>query len=265
MNCCVLIAAAGRSTRFESGDKLAQDVGGRPLLIRTVEFFTKRNDVDSVIVAGPAGETFSEFRDRFGGTLNFHGAAIVEGDATSRSSSVRNALKAAPDDCTHIAVHDAARPCVTNELFDRLLNAVQVFDAVAPGVAVQDTIKRVRSEMIEESDPNDDAAIDAILGGDVGRSKIRARRVEETVSRENLVLMQTPQIFVADLLRRAYEQSGIESATDDASLVEQSGEPVHIVEGDPRNLKVTTHVDLELARMILGVRPPKERAAHLRF
>ena len=84
----------------------------------------------------------------------------------------------------------------------------------------------------------------------------------ETLDREGLVEVQTPQVFEAGLLRRAYEQADLSGATDDASLVERLGEPVYVVEGDPCNVKVTRPADLKLMRAILGVKPPAERPAH---
>src|SRR5262245_6929157 len=113
MNVCVIIPAAGRSSRYESsgggGDKLAQDLGGRSVLIRTVELFTKREEVKSIIVAGPPDD-FAEFKNKYGPTLGFHGAVVVEGGRSHRWETVRNALAAVPKEATHIAVHDAARP-----------------------------------------------------------------------------------------------------------------------------------------------------------
>ena len=104
----VIIPAAGESRRF-GGDKLGQDLGGRALLLRTVELFTKREEVRAIVVAAPP-ERFDEFRERYGAPLSFHGVRIVEGGRTERWETVRNALAAVPGECSHIAVHDAARP-----------------------------------------------------------------------------------------------------------------------------------------------------------
>ena len=77
--------------------------------------------------------------------------------------------------------------------------------------------------------------------------------------------VQTPQVFEVDLLRRAYEQPGLDGATDDAMLVERLGEPVHVIDGDPVNLKITRPADLRLIRAILGLAAPAERPVHKRF
>ena len=260
MRVAVIIPAAGQSTRFGS-DKLGQDLGGRPLLLRTVEAFTKREEVTRIIVAAPP-ESVEEFRSRFGAHLGFHGAVIVAGGRRERWESVRNALEAVPDDATHIAVHDAARPWITQELLGKLFDAAQVAPAVIPGEPIHATIKRVSEESFSAAP--DDAVADAILG-DAGREGVSGRRVLETVPRSRLVAAQTPQVFDAALLRRAYASSDHAGATDDAMLVERLGEQVLVIDGESRNLKVTTASDLALVRAIMGFRAPEERPAHKRF
>jgi 2-C-methyl-D-erythritol 4-phosphate cytidylyltransferase len=266
MNVCVIVPAAGRSTRFGAGDKLAQDLGGRPLLIRTVEGLARHEAVRSIIVAGPPDppEEYEAFRERYAPTLSFHGAEVVPGGAAARWETVRNALASVPDDATHVAVHDAARPGASKPLLDRLLDAAASLDAVVPGVPVSATLKRVSEEAEDASVQDDDAIADSILG-DAGRSEVIARRVLETIDRASVVEIQTPQVFTADLLRRAYEQGDLDGVTDDAMLVERLGEAVHVVEGDVRNFKVTTPDDLALMRAVLGVKPPAERPVHKRF
>ena len=260
MNVSVIIPAAGLSARFGSSNKLDQEVGGRPLLMRTVELFTKRQEVQSIIVAGPP-DSFDEFKGKYGASLGFHGATVVPG---GRWETVRNALAWAPEDCTHIAVHDAARPAVSTQLLDRLFEAGRTLRAVVPALTIAATIKRVSENSCDVADHTEDAMADAIFG-DVGRQRITARRVTETVDRQGLVEVQTPQIFEAALLRRAYAQEDLSEATDESSLVEKLGEPVHTVEGDVCNIKVTTPADLKLLRAILGVKPPTERPVHKRF
>lgn len=262
MRLAVIIPAAGASSRYAASggvrSKIDEDLGGRPVLHRTVELFTNHDAVFTIIVAGPA-EAYGEFILRHGDKLGLLGVKVCKGGATHRWETVRNALALVPDDATHIAVHDAARPCASSELIDRLLAAAEKHAAVIPGVDVPDTIKRVSPSEArqKEIDP-----LDAILSGGGDRTKVRL--VEETVSRERLVLVQTPQVFSAKLLRRAYEQSDLTS-TDDASLVERLGEPVAVIEGDPRNIKITRPSDLELARRILGLKGPEGRPVHKRF
>ncbi|MDY7107247.1 MAG: 2-C-methyl-D-erythritol 4-phosphate cytidylyltransferase [Planctomycetota bacterium] len=266
MNVCVIIPAAGRSRRFGESDKLAQDLGGRALLIRTVELFAKRDEVRKIIVAGPPEppEEYNAFRERYGATLGFHGAAVVPGGTTHRWETVKAALENVPEDVTHIAVHDAARPGADKALLDRVFEAAEVLDAVVPALEINATIKRLSADVEEITPEEDDAIADAILG-DVGKATVKARQVVETIDRENLVEIQTPQVFRADLLRRAYAADDLSGVTDDASLVERLGEPVHAVEGDVRNFKVTTPADLKLMRAVMGVKPPADRPVHKRF
>jgi len=143
-------------------------------------------------------------------------AATVVGGAT-RSDSVRAGLAALPDSAGIVVVHDAARPLAPRDLFHRVIEAVRVgADGAVPGIPVADTLKRVE--------------------GDI---------VIETLRRDDLVAVQTPQAFRAEALRKAHAGAG--EATDDAALVEADGGRVVVVAGDPRNFKVTTALDLETA------------------
>jgi 2-C-methyl-D-erythritol 4-phosphate cytidylyltransferase len=262
MNICVIIPAAGASRRYGPADKLAQDLGGRTVLVRTVETFAKREEVRSIIVAGPP-DSFDDFRGKYGPTLGFHGAQLVKGGREHRWETVRNALAAVPDETTHIAVHDAARPGVSKNVLDRVFTAAQSLDAVIPVVPISNTIKRVDDEMTEVGQ-NEDAIADLILG-DAGRVSVKAHAVQQTIDRTNLVEVQTPQVFKADLLKRAYAQPDLSGVTDDAAAVERLGETVYTVDGDVRNIKITTPADLHLMRAILNVPPPAERPVHKRF
>jgi 2-C-methyl-D-erythritol 4-phosphate cytidylyltransferase len=147
-------------------------------------------------------------------------AAAVTGGST-RAASVAAGLGAVPDEADLILVHDAARPFATPELVSRVLEALGHADGAVPGVPLTDTVKRVSGGL-----------------------------VVETPDRSQLVAVQTPQGFRADVLRRAHAQTVevLAAATDCASLVEAAGGTVAVVEGDPANLKVTTPADLAEAR-----------------
>ena len=261
MRICAIIPAAGASRRFGAGDKLAQDLGGRSLLLRTVELFTKREEVTSIVVAAPPDD-LDGFREKYGAPLSFHGVRIVPGGRVERWETVKLALAAVPDDATHVAVHDAARPGASDELIDRVLQAAKVHPAVIPGLTITSTVKRVSEATVSAAE--DDALASAILG-EAGREGTSARLVEATLPRDRLVLVQTPQVFEVDLLRRAYAEADPSGTTDDSMVVERLGERVVVVEGDPRNIKVTTPDDLAMIRSILGVRPPADRPVHKRF
>jgi 2-C-methyl-D-erythritol 4-phosphate cytidylyltransferase len=138
------------------------------------------------------------------------------GGAT-RSDSVRSGLASVPSDADVVVVHDAARPLATARLFAAVVDAVRAgADAAVPGISLSDTVKRVDGD-----------------------------RVVETVERDDLVAVQTPQAFRAAALRAAHARGG--DATDDAALVEQSGGVVVVVAGDRRNIKITGAEDLALA------------------
>lgn len=271
MNLAVIIPAAGASRRYldeaaalgEAGrSKLDEDLGGRPVLQRTVELFTKRPEVGLIIVTGPADpEAMAQFRLRHADKLGLLGVRLCVGGEAHRYETVRNALAEIPADAgiTHVAVHDAARPCVSEALLDRVLAAAEKHPAVIPGVDVADTLKRVDPEPLPETDAD---PLAAILGGPA--KKEVARAVVETVDRTNLVAVQTPQVFEIGLLRRAYGQADL-SSTDDAQLVERLGERVAVVRGEATNIKITRPSDLHLARQILGLKPPQERPTHKRF
>lgn len=266
MNLAVIIPAAGTSSRYATSleaprSKLDEDLGGRPVLHRTVELFTNRDDVRTIIVAGPADPVAAaEFKNRHADKLGLLGVKLCVGGKTHRYETVANALALVPEDATHVAIHDAARPCAPMELIDRLFEAARKHPAVVPAIDATDTLKRVADEEVVDAEVD---PLDRILGV-AGKPNTRLRRVESTIERTRLVAVQTPQVFHAQLLRRAYAQPDLAS-TDDAQLVERLGEPVVVVEGDPRNLKITRPLDLSLARSILGFHGPEGRATHKRF
>jgi 2-C-methyl-D-erythritol 4-phosphate cytidylyltransferase len=274
MRVALILPAAGASSRYQSAgglrSKLDEDLGGKPLLQRTVEVFTKYDDDDvtlaTIIVAGPHDPAaYSEFRERHADRLALLGAQICPGGKSQRWETVAAALALVPADCTHIAVHDAARPCVSHDVLRRIFRAAHSHAAVVPAIAVSDTVKRVRTT--EETMGGDDPV--AMILGESAASREPLRVVEATLDRSGLVLVQTPQVFEASLLRRAYAQHD-RSSTDDAGLVERLAEQdatirVVLVDGDPRNIKVTLPADLSLARAILGYNEPEAKAAHKRF
>jgi len=210
-----IVAAAGR------GDRLGLDrpkafaaLRGRPLLAESLERLEASGWVDAIVVAAPEGweEPVVLLAEELGcGKVS----SCVTGGPT-RAESVRLALAEVPDDAAVALVHDAARPLVTEEVVGRVLEPLgEGWDGAVPGLPLADTVKRVRGEA-----------------------------VVETVPRDDLVAVQTPQAFVAPVLRRAAAGGG--EASDCAALVERAGGRVKVVPGDPRLLKVTEPSDLEL-------------------
>jgi 2-C-methyl-D-erythritol 4-phosphate cytidylyltransferase len=274
LHLAVIVPGAGASRRYQAAGglrhKLDEDLGGKPVLQRTIEVFTKFDDdewqIGPIIVAGPSEASgYAEFSQRHGDRLGLLGAKLCRGGAEHRWQSVRAALEHVPAVATHVAVHDAARPCLSTELLARVLRAAKQHEAVVPGIAASDTIKRVREEVAlpAERDP-----LAAILG-DTRGAEAKMRVVESTLARDGLYLIQTPQVFRADVLRGAYARAEAVAReapiTDDAGLVERCGGRVVVVEGEARNIKITLPADAELARRILNLREDGNRPTHKKF
>ncbi|HTL30578.1 MAG TPA: 2-C-methyl-D-erythritol 4-phosphate cytidylyltransferase [Tepidisphaeraceae bacterium] len=217
----VILPAAGQSTRFGK-DKLQERLGDRTVLSRSIEAFTKRNDVAQIIIAtskaaqspgapGPGG-------------IDRRIKACAGG--SNRAESVLNALRATDPTIEWIAVHDAARPLVSQQLIDRTLAAAIEHGAAVPAMPVHLTIKKARGPL--------------------------PARVEQTIPRHELWSMQTPQIARRAALLEAFERCPIplDQITDDMQLLELAGQEVWLIPGEEQNLKITTPVDLELARLL---------------
>jgi len=211
---CVLVAAGAGTRLGADRPKAFAPLAGRPLLAESLERLDLSDWIDAIVVVAPPGweePTILLSEELVVSKV----AAVVPGGAT-RVDSVAAGLAEVPSDALVVLVHDAARPLVSDDVLERVINGLADGSAGAvPGLPLSDTIKTVRSG-----------------------------RVVETVDRSTLVAVQTPQAFVADRLRAAYQARGEEGATDCASLVEATGAPVTVVEGDPRLLKVTTADDL---------------------
>ncbi|MDX1681761.1 MAG: 2-C-methyl-D-erythritol 4-phosphate cytidylyltransferase [Phycisphaeraceae bacterium] len=252
MKTAVIIPAAGRSERFFSGSegrparsKIELDVAGRPAFLRSVEIFADHPAVDQVLLAVDPGGVDAFIR-RWGSRVAPTGAEVVAGGEKERWETVSLALEAVHDDCSHVAVHDAARPLTSRDLVDRILEVAMLCPAVIPAVPVAGTLKRV-------SDPPEPAASReraGMLGDDVEVPEVRT--VEETVDRTLLYEAQTPQVFEIELLRSAYQaladgEVDADQITDDAGLIEALGHPVRVVEGESTNFKITRPHDLRMA------------------
>lgn len=233
----IILPAAGRSSRFRDKEKKPfATLDGRAVWLRCAELFVTRDDVcQCLIVVSPDDQEV--FRRRYGANLAFMNVQIVNGGA-ERFASVANALAQVKPEADFVAVHDAVRPCLTEEMINNVFAAAQKHGAALLGVPVTDTIKKADA----------------------------AQRVEATVPRQSLWLAQTPQVFRREWLQAAYAGRAKlgQEITDDAQLVEAAGHPVQLVEGSASNLKITTKGDLFLAEAILKSRPkPKpNRPAH---
>jgi 2-C-methyl-D-erythritol 4-phosphate cytidylyltransferase len=209
-----VLAAAGRGERLGSDrPKAFARLGGRPLLAESLERLENSDWIDAIVIAAPAEweEPSILVAEELGaGKVN---ACITGGG--SRSESVRLALMEVPEDASVVLVHDAARPLLLEEVIERVLAPLgEGWDGVVPALPLADTVKRLEDG-----------------------------RVVETLPRGDLVAVQTPQAFVAPVLREALT-GDLSQATDCSSLVEARGGRVKAVEGDPRLLKVTDAEDL---------------------
>ena len=193
------------------------NLSGRPMLEYALEGLRNSGVVDSVVVAVPPNRTDEA-------KLVFGGDAVIVAGGSDRTESVRLAL-AAIGDAEFVLVHDAARALTPPSLIVRVVQALRSgHPAVVPALPVSDTIKAVDANGV-------------VLG---------------TPERSGLRAVQTPQGFRTELLRRAYDRAAAGGFTDDASVVEATGTPVQVVEGDPLAFKITTPTDLLLAQALLG-------------
>jgi 2-C-methyl-D-erythritol 4-phosphate cytidylyltransferase len=214
MSVWAILVAAGRGERLGLDyPKAFAKLGEDPLLAEPLRRLEDSDWVDAIVVVAPRGweEPSILLAEELGcGKVN----ACVPGGAT-RTDSVRAGLNEVPPDALVVLVHDAARPLLPEDVIERVLAPLsEGWDGAVPGLAVSDTLKRVGAD----------------------------GAVAETVARDSLYAVQTPQAFPADVLRRAIEAGG--EATDCAGLVESAGGRVKIVEGDSQLLKVTTADDL---------------------
>ncbi len=259
MDVSVILPAAGLGTRFDSGGsggsgggKVEFELDNKPVFLHAIEAFRGHVAVRQIILAVHP-DRIDDFRYRWEDKLRFMEVTLVAGGTAERWDTVKRALAAVDGHATHIAVHDAARPVVSAGLIDRVFAAAEKLGAVIPGVWVSSTLKRIDDAPPGREPPAADH-LDDILGVE-NNPTADARRVRATVPREHLVAVQTPQVFEASLLRRAYAAvTDGRGVTDDAGLVEALGEPVYVVEGDPGNVKITTAGDVELAQALLAFR-----------
>ncbi|MBI9016379.1 MAG: 2-C-methyl-D-erythritol 4-phosphate cytidylyltransferase [Phycisphaerae bacterium] len=228
----VLIAAAGSGTRFGGKTpKQFADIDGRAVFLRTIEKFADREDVAQIILAIPADQQ-EIFEIRHSAKLVFFGVKTVFG-GTERHGTIENMLKEVNPDIDLIAIHDAARPCITKEQIDAVFVAAIETGAAILASPLVGTIKKVDNE----------------------------HNIVGTVDRSKLWQAQTPQVFKAEIIRKAYENIAniTEPITDDAQLAESLNIAVKVVPSDETNIKITNQVDLAIAAAILKSQAPKPK------
>ena len=222
--CGAVIVAAGTASRMGGIDKVMAPLGDEPMIVRTVRAFQNCDAVREIVIV-TREDLIVPITGLCGGFDKVR--AVIAGGA-DRPASVRNGLSALSSKVKLVAVQDGARPLITNAVIDRTIRAAHTYGAAAPGIPVKDTIKTVQ--------------------GGVVRS---------TLDRSTLQAIQTPQVFDLHLLKGALEKAKQDKIpiTDDCSAVEHMGMSVKIVEGDERNIKVTTPMDLKIAALLLEEMP----------
>ncbi|MDH7513220.1 MAG: 2-C-methyl-D-erythritol 4-phosphate cytidylyltransferase [Clostridiales bacterium] len=213
-----IIVAAGKGKRFGSAKQFAL-LRGKPLLDWSLEKFESHPDVDEIVLVLPDDREKAAYLGRSRKVI-----AVVAG-GPRRQDSVFCGVEALDPERAHIVlVHDGVRPFVSCALITRVIEETQRKGAAIPAVPVEETVKEVDGT-----------------------------RVVRTLDRERLYRVQTPQGFLYPVLRTALERAREEgySGTDEAALLERTGEMVAVVAGDPRNIKVTTPLDLKMAEACL--------------
>ena len=230
-NIAVIICAAGASSRF--GGKTKKPfvaVAGRAAFLRSIDYFEKRDDVKQIILA-ISPEDDELVRVKWEAALAFSGIKLCHGGA-ERFETAGKALELVKDDIELIAVHDAVRCCLTDKWLDELFEKAAETGAAMLACPIVGTVKKVADGVITE-----------------------------TVDRTGLYEAQTPQVFAADVLKKAYEKLAAMSdeqksrISDDAMLAEAIGQKVAIVETDRSNLKITKRNDVPIAEAIIKARP----------
>lgn len=218
--CGAVIVAAGSASRMGGIDKVMAQLDGEPMVVKSVRAFQNCDAIREIVVV-TRPDLIVPIRDLCSG---FDKVTAVVAGGKDRPASVTNGLNALSPKVKLAAIHDGARPLISWQVIDRTVRAANTYGAAAPAIPVKDTIKVVQGGI-----------------------------VKETPDRKHLFAVQTPQVFDFNLLRGALKKAAEDKAeiTDDCSAVERMGMSVKIVEGDERNFKITTPIDLTIAKMLL--------------
>lgn len=221
---CAIIVAAGNASRMDGVDKQLVEIGGTPVIIRSILAFEHSSLVDEIIVVSKK-ESIPELNRQVKNYAADKVCCIVAGGST-RQESVFQGISCLHEDCRYVAIHDGARPLVLTGAIDACIEDAVQHGAALLGVRVKDTIKAVDER----------------------------RFIENTVDREKLFLAQTPQIFELGLYKQAMNRAAhaATSYTDDCQLVEAAGYKVYVSPGHYSNIKITTPDDLFFAEALLG-------------
>ena len=216
-----VLVAAGSSSRMNGEDKIFLDLCSRPIIEHSLYVFMNSGLFETTILV-LSTNSINMAHDKLSAYLA-EGLVLTTGGARRQDSVLRGLEKIRKSQV--VAIHDGARPCITQSILEQGLEKVEKTGAAIPVIPVTDTVKRVN----------------------------KIGRVETTLLRENYKLAQTPQFFDVDLIRKAHSKI-IKDVTDDASMVEMIGGDVEVFDGDIKNLKITTNNDLKIAQNILEAR-----------
>ena len=218
--CGAVIVAAGTASRMGGIDKVMAELEGEPMIVRTVRAFQEAIAIRAIVIV-TRQDLILPIQNLCRG---FDKVTAVVCGGGSRQESVGLGLAALSGKCRLAAIQDGARPLISQAVIDRTVRAAHTYGAAAPAIPVKDTIKVVKGGV-----------------------------VVHTPDRASLNAIQTPQVFDIDLIRGALQKAQQENwaVTDDCSAVELMGMSVKIVEGDERNIKVTTPLDLAIAKLLL--------------
>jgi len=218
-----VIAAAGTSQRCEGEDKLFFSINDKPVVAYTIEAFENCKLINDIIVVTREDRVndITKLCEQY----RFSKVSSVINGGQTRLESVLSGIRATSRNTRLIAIHDGARPCISVDVIEKTIHKADKGGAAAPAVAIASTIKKIKDGIIVQ-----------------------------TVDRENLYEIQTPQIFRAELIKAALEKAQKKSIeiTDDCMAVEMLGMLVHVVDGSRRNIKITTNEDFGIAEAFLN-------------
>lgn len=218
MNVSVILAAGGNSTRYGK-DKLIEKINNEEVIIHTLKKFDNIKDVNEIIIV-----TASHLVGKIKELTEIYKKVIVIEGSSSRQKSVSNGLKKVSANVDYVIIHDGARPLIKEETIIKCLNRAYVSNAAVVGVKTTDTIKQTDKNL----------------------------NIIKTIDRKSLYNIQTPQIFKYEIIFDCHTKLSDKNFTDDASMLEYFNIPVKIVEGEYSNIKITTKIDLKLARILLS-------------
>ncbi|MCD6232723.1 2-C-methyl-D-erythritol 4-phosphate cytidylyltransferase [Candidatus Aerophobetes bacterium] len=219
-----IIAAGGKGERF--GKKEPKQfclLSGKPILYWTILRFEKCKEVDEIIVVVPRGMKDYAKKILFS-FWEFQKVKKITEGGRDRNESVCRGLKEIDKNTNLVVIHDGVRPLVSSSFIEKLIQETKKYGAVIPALSVKETLKKVKEDW-----------------------------VRETIGKEGIYSVQTPQVFWRDLISRAYQEAKKYKwkSSDEATLVEKLGYKVKVIPGDERNIKITTPLDIKIAELLL--------------